>query len=111
MNELEIRERRRLYIGNAFSVSMLAEYDFAKLIFRKLSTEDVKKSLVRALRDGVEIISVVGHPATAEIMSKLLGFGIGLKACEGFGWMGNSKHTHSSLYCYNESSRALIINF
>ena len=72
MNELEIRERRRLYIGNAFSVSMLAEYDFAKLIFRRLSTEDVIKYLKRALENGFEIVSIVGHPATAEIMSKLL---------------------------------------
>jgi Domain of unknown function (DUF1874). len=58
-----------LYIGNAFSLSMV-EGD-AILKARTVTIGDVKKAL-----ENSSFVSAVGHEATAQIMSELIGVSI-----------------------------------
>jgi len=62
----EVVRLRRLYVGNAFSVSMLSGDTIVE--FKRISLEKARE-LVR----NREFISFVGHPSTAEVMTKLLG--------------------------------------
>ncbi len=59
-----------IYVANAFSLSMLNPLPPTgrTLTVRPVSLEEVKN----LLREG-EYVSAVGHPATAEVMSALLG--------------------------------------
>jgi len=59
------------YVGNAFSISMLRELSNTIVEFKKISLEKA-----RELVKEKEFISFVGHPSTAEVMSKLLGIEI-----------------------------------
>ena len=53
-------------IGNAFSVNMLN--NDATISFRKISLDKVKEIL-----QGNDFKSIVGHPATAQFLSELIG--------------------------------------
>ena len=53
-------------IGNAFSVNMLD--NDATISFRKISLDEVREIL-----KGNDFKSIVGHPATAQFLSELLG--------------------------------------
>jgi len=56
-----------LYVGNAFSLSMLSSLENTVVEFKKISLDEA-----RELVKEKEFISFVGHPSTAEVMSKLL---------------------------------------
>ncbi len=61
----------KMYVSNAFSLNMLGQplpQQGRTIKVRPISLEEVKN----LLREG-EYISAVGHPATAEVMSALLG--------------------------------------
>ncbi len=60
----------KVYLCNAFSLSMISPLppEGRTIKVRPLTLEEVKS----LLREG-EYISAVGHPATAEVMSALLG--------------------------------------
>ena len=60
----------KLYIGNAFSLSMVDE---GILKVKKISSEDAKKLVEEVRKEGKEIISCVGHQSTAQILSEILG--------------------------------------
>jgi len=69
----------KLYIGNAFSLSML---DIAKgswtavRIWKLENIEDVKDTINMYVSQGYDVVSFVGHESTAKLMSKLLGMKI-----------------------------------
>jgi len=65
-------ERKRLYIGNAFSVTMLQDFEDVAVVFRKITTNEARDIVEQAKQKSWEIISFVGHPSTAEVMSRLL---------------------------------------
>jgi len=62
-------QKKRVVIANAFSVNMLATNDI-KLRFRKISL-DLAKEIVKS--SGGNYLSIVGHEATAILLSNLLG--------------------------------------
>jgi hypothetical protein len=56
-----------IYVGNSFSLNMLEQFP-AKLAIEEVDLEQVKQMLSTK-----EFMSAVGHQATAEILSKILG--------------------------------------
>jgi len=61
-------QKKRVVISNAFSVNMLGTNDIA-LRFRKISL-DLAREIVKL---NGNYISIVGHEATAKLLSSLLG--------------------------------------
>ena len=62
----------RLVVANSFSLSMV-EGEKAILKVRKLTLEEAKKIVSVANRTDVEIVSIIGHQDTADIVSDILG--------------------------------------
>jgi uncharacterized protein YbcI len=60
-----------LYIANAFSLGMLSKAP-ATLTVEELDTESVRK-IVRTFSERGELVSAVGHEATASLLSWILG--------------------------------------
>jgi hypothetical protein len=60
-----------LYLANAFSLNMLGETE-AVLKVREISIDEVARILKNKLYFGDGFKSVVGHKATAEVLSALL---------------------------------------
>jgi len=61
----------QIYLGNAFSISMLPLAEKVIVEFRRASAEEV-----RALLSNGVFISAIGHPATAGALSKILGISV-----------------------------------
>ena len=61
---------QKVYLGNAFSISMLSLAEKVVVEFRRASTEEVRALLSNGF------ISAIGHPATASALSKILGMSI-----------------------------------
>ena len=63
----------RIYLGNAFSLGMLPP-NFSGVVHvrRNVPVEDARAMLNAVPKDNV--ISVVGHSGTAQVMSELLGY-------------------------------------
>jgi hypothetical protein len=57
----------KIYLSNAFSLSMLSSFSEVNLLIREVTAEDVKEVLKKVSFD-----SAVGHQSTAEILSTLL---------------------------------------
>ena len=66
----------KLYILSAFSLNMIPHRGWVHLNIRELSPATAREELERAREKGLEIVSAIGHPATASIASKLLGIEI-----------------------------------
>lgn len=60
-----------LYISNAFSMNMISDYAISEILIRKLDISEVRDMLMKE-----EFVSAIGHKATAEFLSKLLGIEI-----------------------------------
>jgi len=61
----------RLVIANAFSVNMISQREV--LVIKRIALEEARKVVERAKELGVEILSIVGHEATASLLTRLLG--------------------------------------
>ncbi len=61
---------QKVYLGNAFSLSMLPMTEEVTVKFRRASTEEVRALLSNGF------ISAIGHPATAGALSKILGVNV-----------------------------------
>jgi hypothetical protein len=57
-----------MYVGNAFSLSMLADLDEVMLKIKKIDVEEAKQLLTKE-----EFYSCIGHLATSNILSKIVG--------------------------------------
>jgi hypothetical protein len=57
----------KIFVSNAFSLSMLTSFP-ANLRVREVSLEDAKKLLSQS-----NFVSAVGHQATADVLTRLLG--------------------------------------
>ena len=64
-------QTQKVYLGNAFSISMLSLAEKVVVEFRRASTEEV-----RALLSNGGFTSAIGHPATASALSKILGVNV-----------------------------------
>ncbi len=63
----------RLVIANAFSVNMIPQDQrMAEIRFERVNLEFVKELVQYAKARNIEIVSVVGHEATARLLSQLL---------------------------------------
>lgn len=60
-----------LYITNSFSLNMISDYALCEIWIRKWKLSEVRDLLMRE-----EFVSAIGHKATAEFLSKLLGIEI-----------------------------------
>ena len=62
-----------IYIGNAFSISML-ESSYHNVEFTKYNSEQIKEYIQFSLMDNpeIEIISAIGHVDTCNIVNNLL---------------------------------------
>lgn len=58
-----------MYLLNAFSLNMLGDIDLTRLTVRRISVDEA-----RCL--GVEAESAVGHPDTARLFTRTLGFDV-----------------------------------
>jgi hypothetical protein len=63
---------KRLVLVNAFSVNMLPAFVDAKVDVKEVSRDEFVK-VISELRD-LPRMSVIGHKATAEVLSQILGF-------------------------------------
>lgn len=66
----------KLYILSAFSLNMIKDRGWIHLNIIELSPATAKEMLERAKSKGMEVISAIGHPATASIASKILGIDV-----------------------------------
>lgn len=57
-----------IYLVNAFSISMISQFDKCKVYVRKINRETAKDIL-----QNNDFISAVGHEGTAKVLSSLLG--------------------------------------
>ncbi|MHC1627734.1 MAG: STIV orfB116 family protein [Candidatus Nezhaarchaeales archaeon] len=64
----------KLYLLNAFSLNMIRDRGWIHLNIRELSPAAAKEIVEEKRRKGFEVISAIGHPATASLASKILGF-------------------------------------
>lgn len=67
---------RRLFITNAFSLSMLSSDSLwmdERLVIRRLADDEARQLLQASAQAGYHIVSGVGHADTAKILSGLLG--------------------------------------
>ena len=63
-----------MYVCNAFSLKMLPEWVAVGLIgFQRLTLEEARAVIARAIEDGDTVTSTVGHADTAAIFSTQLG--------------------------------------
>ncbi len=60
-----------IYIANSFSLNMISAYAISEIRIRKLQISEVRDLLMKE-----EFVSAIGHKATAEFLSKLLGIEI-----------------------------------
>ncbi len=60
----------KVYLGNAFSISMLSLAEKVVVEFRRASTEEVRALLSNGF------VSAIGHLATASALSKILGINV-----------------------------------
>ncbi len=60
-----------LYIVNSFSLNMISGYKISEILIKKLDISEVRDMLMKE-----EFVSAIGHKATAEFLSKLLGIEI-----------------------------------
>ena len=63
-------QTQKVYLGNAFSISMLPLAEKVVVEFRRASTEEVRALLSNGF------VSAIGHPATASALSKILGISV-----------------------------------
>jgi len=66
-----VAQTQKVYLGNAFSLSMLPMSEEVSVKFKKVGVEEV-----RALLSNGGFISAIGHPATASALSKILGVNV-----------------------------------
>ena len=60
----------RLILSNAFSVNMIAPgSNKVQLDVTEVSREEFVRSIKQMFNDGVEVLSIIGHQATAEVLS------------------------------------------
>ena len=64
-------QTQKVYLGNAFSLSMLPMSEEVTIRFKKVGVEEVK-----ALLSNGGVISAIGHPSTASALSKILGVNV-----------------------------------
>jgi len=69
----EVKNMSKLYVLSAFSLSMIPYRGWIHLFICDLKVEDARKIIDEAMIKNREIISAVGHPATAQLLSDLLG--------------------------------------
>ncbi|MFP3239964.1 MAG: DUF1874 domain-containing protein [Caldivirga sp.] len=60
----------QIYLGNAFSLSMLPMTEEVTVKFRKVGVEEVRALLSNGF------VSAIGHPSTASALSKILGVNV-----------------------------------
>jgi len=63
----------KLYLLSAFSLSMIRDRGWIHLNVRELSPATAREILEEKQRKGFEVVSAIGHPATASLASKVLG--------------------------------------
>ena len=63
-------QTQKVYLGNAFSISMLPMSEEVSVKFKKVGVEEVRALLSNGF------ISAIGHPATASALSKILGVNV-----------------------------------
>ena len=63
----------KLYILSAFSLNMIKDRGWIHLNVRELSPATAREVLEEKQRKGFEVVSAIGHPATASLASKVLG--------------------------------------
>jgi hypothetical protein len=59
------------YLANAFSLNMLPDTKETKIFVKEIETEYVKKILLNS-----GFVSAIGHSATAQVLTQILGFEI-----------------------------------
>ena len=64
----------KLYLLNAFSLNMIKDRGWVHLNIRELSPATAREAVEEAKKRGKEVISAIGHPGTAALVSKILGF-------------------------------------
>jgi hypothetical protein len=69
-----------LYIANSFSLNMLPESTRSVWVYVKRISVDEARDIIRSWKDDIK--SIVGHQATAEILSVLLGIKIEVNRAE-----------------------------
>jgi len=63
----------RLYLLNAFSLSMIPYQGWVHLYIKQVDAEEARRIFEDAVLKDKEIISAIGHESSAKIMSELLG--------------------------------------
>jgi len=70
----------RLVISNAFSTNMLEKTEI--VVFVKLDIDTAKYIVNEAVRKGIDILSIVGHQATADLLSRILNINISVNRAD-----------------------------
>ena len=66
----------KLYILSAFSLNMVKDRGWIHLNVRELSPATAREILEEKQRKGFEVVSAIGHPATAALITKILGIDV-----------------------------------
>ena len=68
--------RPRVVVANAFSVNMVP--NGADLSIVRVTPEVAREVIDRAVENGFEVVSIVGHESTAKLISQMLGHEVGV---------------------------------